>query len=179
MSMVLDRIPQLEDLDRELKEVLDREGADERGSTPASPYGTASTKARQAPEPPPIGAKEEAGLPSSWAGGLALAWILIGGSLIAFEPPPQDPNAPVPVWAGLLAMAFLASLFVTMAGLAGRRSWAPTASFVAGLSAVALAVGCLGTEHHSMPYPVLETAGFGVVAWLSWRGMRAARSPSS
>ena len=114
-------------------------------------------------------------LPHLSPGRLGAAWLVIAGSLVAFEPAPQDPNAPVPLWAGLLATAFLGSLAAAMAGLIGRRSWAPSAFFAAGISGLIIATGCLGTAHHSMPYPLLELAGFGALTWFSWQTMAAGR----
>jgi hypothetical protein len=102
---------------------------------------------------------------------LGAAWLVIASSLVAFEPAPQDPNAPLPLWAGLLATAFLGSLAAAMAGLIGRRSWAPAAFLAAGVSGLVIAAGCLSTAHHSMPYPLLEMVGFGTLTWLSWRTM--------
>ena len=106
---------------------------------------------------------------------LGAAWLVIAGSLVVFQPAPQDPNAPIPLWAGLLATAFLGSLASGMAGVIGRRTWAPTAFLTAGISGLIIGAGCLGTEHHSMPYPLLEMAGFGALTWLSCRTMTSAR----
>jgi len=90
-----------------------------------------------------------------------------------FEPAPRDPNAPIPLWGALLATAFLGGLAAAMAGLFVRRSWAPGAFLVAGVAGLGMAVGCLGTAHHSMPYPLLEIVGFGALTVLSWRTMVA------
>ena len=136
------------------------------------------------PPPPELGVEpivpRPGSIPGRPAARLAVAWVVIFGLLIGFEPAPQ-PNVPVPAWATFVATLFLVALPGAFVGFAVRRRWGLRLSVAASALGFALAAGCLQTGHHAGLYPFAEMAGMAALFGLSLAalGARAATSGSS
>ena len=101
-------------------------------------------------------------------------WIVFLAVLFVLPPPPES-GTTTPLWADLLAVGMLLSLFATLSGFASPRSGYAASAFAATFG-MALAVGCFATGHHPGFWPVYELVGFAVLAGVSGAGfVRASR----
>jgi hypothetical protein len=81
-----------------------------------------------------------------WSRAVLALWGLIMLSTL-FEPAP-NPNATLPLWAGVLGFAFYTGLFTTVWGLVGNHSWGLKASLATATLGLGMAVACGVTDHH-------------------------------
>ena len=79
---------------------------------------------------------------------LILAWAVLLPMAIALEPAPAA-DATYPWWALIVSNALLGAIAATFVGLAQRRKWAPTASFVASSIFVTGVFACPASGHHA------------------------------
>ncbi|MGH9222481.1 MAG: hypothetical protein ACRD2W_01480, partial [Acidimicrobiales bacterium] len=98
---------------------------------------------------------------------------------IAIEPVPADPQAPVPVAASLLFLAFTAAVVATSVFAARRETKIFPYAVAAGVGAVVLTVTCPMSGHHAgigwwWYTQMALSAGFLAVSAGAWRRHRAA-----
>jgi hypothetical protein len=102
--------------------------------------------------------------------GLAIAWIAVIGSLMAWEPVPADSS--VPTWAAVLSTGFLATLVATLVGLASGTRWSLRASAATAGAGIALAAACAQTGHHAGLWWATELAAFTALLALTAAALR-------
>jgi hypothetical protein len=144
-------------IDFEPPPVTDDRPADVPTPQPAALTGTTVTPT--VGEPPPAAQPAPDGrrmfadlarpLSRSWGFALVAAWVVVIAVGLAVEPPPADPDAPVPLLADLLSMGLLTSWGAMAAGVIQRRRFAGAASLVGGVGLLALTVGCPLSGHHA------------------------------
>jgi hypothetical protein len=86
---------------------------------------------------------------SAWAVALGVGWPLafvLGG---LFEPAPAQPEATAPLVVELGSLVFLVAMIMVVAAAVRRQRLAANAGVVAGLVAVAFAISCPVSGHHS------------------------------
>ena len=79
---------------------------------------------------------------------LMLAWAVLLPTALVLEPAPAA-DATYPWWAWIVSNALLASIAATFVGLAQRKTWAPTASFIASSIFVTGVFACPASGHHT------------------------------
>jgi hypothetical protein len=104
---------------------------------------------------------------------LLIAWMVVIGSILLFEPRPDNPNAAIPLWVELAGTGFLLSFFATVAGLGTVKRWGLGASLAAVGFGGVLAVACSTTGHHAGAWWAMELAAFAVLGALTVGGIRA------
>jgi peptidoglycan/LPS O-acetylase OafA/YrhL len=111
---------------------------------------------------------------------LAAGWVIVLASLVAFEPPPNDPTAPVPWYGTVLVALFFPAFILTVLGLIGAKRWALPVSGLAGALGLAVSIGCAVTDHHPSWWWSYELTIFPVLLVLTWLAAREkpARRPS-
>jgi len=80
---------------------------------------------------------------------LGIACPVVYAVCMAIEPVPADPQAAVPVWAGLVTLISIAAIVATVASGFGRDARVFPAAVGAGVLAVGLSVACPLSGHHS------------------------------
>jgi hypothetical protein len=88
-------------------------------------------------------------LTTPWAAALGLGWPLAIITMIALEPAPADPGAPVPIVVEVGGLALYAALLMTAVAAGMRHRAAAGAATVAGLIAVTFTVACPVSGHHT------------------------------
>lgn len=98
-------------------------------------------------------------LTTPWAAALGLGWPLAIIAMIALEPAPADPGAPVPIVVEVGGLALYAALLITAVAAGMRHRAAAGAATVAGLIAVTFTVACPVSGHHAYaPWWVAQLA---------------------
>ncbi|HET7488030.1 MAG TPA: hypothetical protein VFJ85_08880 [Acidimicrobiales bacterium] len=120
----------------------------------------------------------EQGVVTGWPRRLGLLWVATLVAVTVIEPAPAHPDAPEPVWAGLLALALFAFLGVMGAGLARRQRLGLIASVAAGGIAIFATAMCPVSGHHESIglWWFAQMAGFTGLVAASLVALRRTRS---
>ncbi len=92
--------------------------------------------------------EQERTIPKATSTTLMVAWAVLLPLALFLEPAPAA-DAATPWWAHILSNALLAAIATTFVGLAQRKQWGPTASFVASSFFVAGVFACPASGHHA------------------------------
>jgi hypothetical protein len=85
----------------------------------------------------------------AWAAALGVGWPLASVAILALEPEPANPEAPVPVIIELARLGLLAALLATTIAAGVRHPAAAIAGVVSGIIAMTFTVTCPVSGHHS------------------------------
>jgi hypothetical protein len=150
MATTKHRLGELTSPARELRDPAVEESADVWAPAAAAPRPTARLRG---PAPvvarEPLRARLRAPITGGWAAIGTVAWVVLLPVGIAVEPPPDNPNAVGPWYAGALGAILVVALLSALAGFWLRRRWSLAASLVASGVLVLSTVICPVSGHHT------------------------------